>query len=405
VKALRVLFVDDEPMILGGLRNAFRKQRQVWDMEFVASGAAALEAMERQPFDVVVTDMRMPGMDGGELLEHCRGKYPSTMRIVLSGDAERDAAMRALSVAHQYLSKPCDSVVLGASIERVSCLAPLLSDPGLRSVVGALDRLPSLPRSFVALTQALASPTASIAQIAAIVANDTAMTVKILQVANSAYFGPVQQKSTLGAAIAFLGLDLVKALALTAHVFSALEGQPVSDFSLELFQRTAILAARMARRVVGNPALAEAAFSAALVHDIGQVVLALGRPDRYGEVLWLARDGGVPLHVAEEETLGVAHPAIGAYLLGVWGLPLGIVELTALHHGPAPGDAEGRQLMAAVQVATALAGEALGGEATRYAGALEAEHLAHLAGPVDLEGLRAEARAEAALPTAGLQAP
>jgi len=345
----------------------------------------ALSKLAEGPFDAIVTEMRMPGMDGAELLARVRDSHPGTMRIVLSGDAERDAMVRAVSTAHQYLSKPCHPEVLTSAIERVTVLAPHLTNPALRDVIGAVDRLPSLPSSFAALGRVVASPTASLSDVARVVATDSAMAIKILQVANSAYFGVVQRKATLEAAISFLGLDLVKALALTTHVFSALGDSPVEGFSLERFQRGAIVAARLARSMVRDPALAEEAFAAALVHDIGQVVLALGMPERYAEALWLARDGGVPLHVAEQDTLDVAHPAVGAFLLGVWGLPLSIVDLTAHHHSPSVSASASPHVLPAVRVATALAGEALQGDTATYSGPLDTTQLEFLKPGVDLE--------------------
>jgi YesN/AraC family two-component response regulator len=103
----RVLFVDDDQYILDGLQNLLRKQRSRWDMCFALGGAAALELFAAAPFDVIVSDMRMPGMDGAELLAHVRERYPAARRIVLSGYAEPAAVQRALEVAHQFLSKPC----------------------------------------------------------------------------------------------------------------------------------------------------------------------------------------------------------------------------------------------------------------------------------------------------------
>jgi CheY-like chemotaxis protein len=85
-------------------------QQAEWDMEFVAGGAQALERMAQAPFDVVVTDMRMPGMNGAELLEEVMRRYPKTVRMVLSGHADKDLILRCVNSTHQYLSKPCDSL-------------------------------------------------------------------------------------------------------------------------------------------------------------------------------------------------------------------------------------------------------------------------------------------------------
>jgi DNA-binding NtrC family response regulator len=165
----RILFVDDDQNVLDGLQNLLRKQRREWDMAFVLTPAAGLQAMESASFDVVVTDMRMPVMDGAAFLEVVKERFPSVARIVLSGQAQREAVMRAVPVAHQYVSKPCDADQLRTIIDRVCNLQSLLHDERIRQVIGRVDRLPSLPRSYSELTQALARPDVGLAQLVAIV--------------------------------------------------------------------------------------------------------------------------------------------------------------------------------------------------------------------------------------------
>jgi len=354
----RILFVDDEANVLEGLRNLLRKQRKQWEMCFAVGAEAALGELANARFDVIVTDMRMPGMDGAALLQRVKELYPGVARLILSGYADRDAVVRALSVAHQYLSKPCDTDVLREAIERTCALQALLDDEVIRRVVGEMDTLPSVPRIYGELTRAVASPQMGAADIARIVETDPAMSVKVLQLANSAYFGAAQKKLTVTSAVAYLGVELLKALALTAQVFAALEGSPVPGFSLERVQRTSLLSARLAKLFVRERARGEEAFTAALVQDIGQVVLALGLPERYGEAIRLAGASGRPVHVVEKEVLGVTHCEVGGYLLGVWGLPFSIVEVVANHHEPEPGSPSSREVLAVVHVASALSAEA-----------------------------------------------
>src|ERR1700751_643330 len=104
----RVLFVDDEAMVLSGLQRSLRPMRNEWEMAFVNSGAEALQLMEHEPFDIIVTDMRMPVMNGAQLLEEVKRRFPQCFRIILSGQADQETIMRAVDPTHQYLSKPCD---------------------------------------------------------------------------------------------------------------------------------------------------------------------------------------------------------------------------------------------------------------------------------------------------------
>jgi HD-like signal output (HDOD) protein/CheY-like chemotaxis protein len=357
----RILFVDDEPVVLEGLKNLLRKHRRRWEMSFALGGKAALEELASAPFDVVVSDMRMPGMDGAELLCKVRDLYPGVARVVLSGRADQDVVNRALPVAQQYLSKPCDGEVLRAVIERVCELQALVAGSAVRDIVGRLDKLPSIPETYFSLTRSIEDPSARTDDIARIVQRDPAMCAKVLQLVNSAYFGLSRPLSSVTHAISYLGLDLLRGLALTLNVFAATEPRPPAGISFDKLQRASILIARVAKQIVSDSGEAEAAFTAGLVHDIGTIILALTMPERYGAIMQAAAQRGVPVHVVEREMLGATHAELGGYLLGVWGLPLPIVEAVAYHHAlPTPRTRMDAAL--AVHVGHALAVPALLGE-------------------------------------------
>lgn len=369
----RILFVDDEPQVLDGLRNLLRKQRQRWHMSFATSGRAALEELARAPYDVVVSDMRMPGMDGAELLREVKRLYPTSTRIILSGHAEREAIVRALPVAHQYLHKPCDPDQLRIVVDRACDLQSLLGLPSTRSailaVVGRLDRLPSTASTYQALTAALDDPHGTVAAIAAVIERDPAMAIKVLQLVNSSYFGLALPVTSIAQAVSFLGLDLIKSLALTAHVFALAERVAIPGFSLTELQSRAVRAARIARKLPDEARRADDAFAAALVHDIGQVLIALGAPEACAAIAAETARTGRPRHEVERELLGVSHAELGAYLLGTWGLPLTIVEAVAFHHRPDAVGEGGRDVLAAVVAADAwVDGAPLSEEAVEVCG-------------------------------------
>src|SRR3979411_3026664 len=126
---IRIVFVDDEVDVLQAMGRTLREMRHEWSMEFASSGGAALDELAKTPADVLVSDMRMPGMDGWELLAEVRKLYPQTVRLVLSGHADARSIMRAVGTAHQYLAKPCESGALKAAISQTHMLrALLLSD-------------------------------------------------------------------------------------------------------------------------------------------------------------------------------------------------------------------------------------------------------------------------------------
>jgi HD-like signal output (HDOD) protein len=261
-------------------------------------------------------------------------------------------------VAHQYLSKPCDAEELRSIVERTHRLNELLREEAVRNVVGRLDALPSVPRTYSELVRAVQASHTAIPDLVAIVESDPAMCAKILQLVNSAYFGCGRRIISIAEAVAFLGSETLKALTLTAHVFTTADGLPIGDLSIEAMQRHALLTARLARKLPSDPRQADEAFTAGLVHDIGKVLIALAHPVESADLVRDARADGRPFHLLERERFGVTHAEAGAYLLGVWGLPWSIVEAVAYHHTPSAITSGPRELVAVVHVADAL-GDAL----------------------------------------------
>jgi HD-like signal output (HDOD) protein len=355
----RVLFVDDEPQVLEGLRDSLRGRRREWMMRFALGGEAALEELAANPFDVVVSDMRMPGMDGATLLGYVRDQHPAAVRIVLSGYAERDIALRAAAVAHLFLAKPCTGESLRLAVDRACALQSLLSDQAERRGAAGAAALPSPPAVQRELAAALEDETADAAAIARILQRDIAMTAKVLQLVNSAFFGLGREISSVTQAVAYLGLDTLRALVLSASVFHAFE--PVSrieGFSLERLQWHGLVVANVARALVGSGPGAMEAYTAGMLHDIGLLIAASGETAELAAAFETARRDGLSLHQVELEHHGYTHAEAGAYLLGLWGLPPAIVEAVALHHNLHDLPVAGLDATCAVHLANQLANEA-----------------------------------------------
>jgi HD-like signal output (HDOD) protein len=351
----RIIFVDDDPNLLAGLRDRLRKDRHRWDMVFVTSGASALAEFAAGVFDIVVADMRMPGMDGATLLERIKNDYPETTRLVLSGQAEQEGIVRALPFTHQFLSKPCEGEVIRHVLERTCGLRAMVLNAAVKKIIGRVDRLPSVPAIYWELVDAVSNSEVGTAQLAAIVERDPSMTAKVLQLVNSAYFGLAQHLSSIQQALMYLGVEMVKGLTLTAHVFDNPEGAPMRGLSLAGLQKHSLVTAQLARRFASDAKLRDHAYTAALVHDVGEVVLALGDPFRFEEVSRTRDEPPTPRHLLEREIFGTTHAEVGAYLLGTWGLPITIVEAVAYHHEPGATAVAEPELLAIVHVADALA--------------------------------------------------
>jgi HD-like signal output (HDOD) protein len=357
----RIIFVDDEQRVLDGIRRFLYPMREEWHMSFATSGLQALEIMAHDPFDVIVTDVRMPGMDGTELLARVRELHPGVVRIVLSGQSDRDLTLKTAVSAHQYLSKPCDADSLKLTIIRAVALKSTFTDPSLQALVSGAGTLPSIPSLYVEVMNKLGDPDGCAQDVANIIAKDPAMTAKILQLSNSAFFGLRRRISDPRDAVLYLGLDTLKSLALSVKAFSQFTVRPLSRFSIEDLGKHTILTGILARKIAIAEGVSrqevEDSFMAGLLHDIGKLVLVSAAPARYEQAMKFAEVNGVHRREAEQKIFGTTHSEIGTYLLWLWGLPDSVVEAVAYHH--APGNCPARRLgtLTAVHAANALAHE------------------------------------------------
>lgn len=355
---LRILFVDDEPMILDGLRRSLRNLRSEWDMFFAKSGAEALALMQQRPFDVLVTDMRMPRMNGVELLREVRSRHPGTVRLVLSGQADEQMIFQCIGLAHQYLAKPCDPESLRAAVRRATRAGCALNNPKLRELLGRLERLPSVPRLYHELGRKLEDPEADLDDVAGLVARDPAITAKVLKLVNSAFFGLPHTVSSILEAVQYLGINTLKTLVLAVHAFDQYPVDALPWFPWETLWTHCVETGARARAVAAfeeAPApVQEQAAVAGLLHDLGQLILAANLQDDYAGIFREAMAAQQPLIVCEQEHLGTTHAEVAGYLLGLWGLPDPVVEAITFHHHPEAAGSDGFTPLAALHIAETL---------------------------------------------------
>ena len=356
---LKVLFVDDEDLVLQGLQRMLRPLRNEWEMEFCSSGAQALERMAASPFDVVVSDMRMPGMNGAELLNQVMQRQPRTVRLILSGHADQDLIMKCVGTTHQFLSKPCEPETLKNTIARATSLGFQMQNEKLMAVVARMDRLPSFPALYADIVKALQDPEVCMEEVGGIVAKDMAMTANILKLVNPAFFGLRRQIASPAEAASYLGVDVLKSLVLSLHAFSECEATRVKGFSVEaLWQhslQTSAGAKLIAQAERAEPHAVNEAFTAGMLHDVGRMVLAANFPDECNAATDLAASKSISRLEAEREIFGSTHAEAGGYLLGLWGLPVPVVEAIALHHTPSESFSRTFTALTAVHVADVLA--------------------------------------------------
>ncbi len=333
-----ILFVDGDPNVLQGLKRLLHSRLKGWDMTFANSGTDALAFMHLKPIDVVVTDLQLKALDGITLLDKIKVNFPQVVRIVLSGESDQDWIMKSVRVSHQFLSKPCHPDILMATINRNCMILDLMRDTGVKKVISKMETLPSLPSLYAEIMEAVNSPKTSIARIGRIITRDMAMTAKILHLVNSAFFGFPRHISSPSQAAILLGLNTVKSLVLSLHIFSQFDTRGLPESFLEELWQHNILIGEASKRVAEgekqDKITIDHAFMAGLLHDTGKLILAVNFPDDFQQVLELSQNEGRLMAECEDEIFGVSHAEVGAYLMGLWGLPLPIVEALAFHHHP-----------------------------------------------------------------------
>ena len=364
VRRRRILFVDDEPSVISGLRRRMHSSRAEWETFGAPGGSEALDILSQNDIDVIVSDMRMPGMMGYDLLEEVRKRHPRAIRLALSGQASRVDVDKCVGAAHRFLSKPCGAETIEEALTRARVLMEMPLDDRFKSIIHRLQALPSLPEAYDRLRRELDSEAPTSQAVAPAISRDVALSLRVLQLVSSSFYSAGMEMTSLARQTELLGVDVFQRLARSPVAFCRCSRPEGESFSLAGECNHARTVASFARRIVkmegGQQHAAEEAYAAGLLHDVGKIVWISQVPDEYDEVLSMAREREMALVDAEYKVLQATHAAAGAYLLGLWGLPDAVVAGAAFHHKP-PDAPEG-ELIAAVMIhaADALAHEFAG---------------------------------------------
>ncbi len=331
-----ILFVDDEANILQGLKRMLHSMNKEMDFYFAESGRHALAILAEKEIHVIVSDMRMPGMDGATLLTTVMEQYPQVIRIMLTGHADDQSILRSIPVVHQFLVKPSDPEALKRILFRACALQEMITSEELKSLVAGLGNLPSLPEVYAELQEKTKDPECSIADVAVIIEKDLAMSTKVLQLVNSAFYGLYKRVDSPARAVNLLGLDTIKALVLGIGVFTEMAPAKDTCFSLsDLWQHslnTAKFSKKIALSEAGETADVESAFIAGMVHDVGKLLLFSRLDDQFCQAISMADELLLPLFQTEKQVFKADHGDVGGYLMGLWGLPGSVVEAVTFHH-------------------------------------------------------------------------
>ena len=330
-----ILFVDDEPNILLGIKRMLRPMRDLFELSFAENGKEALEILADTNIDIIVSDMRMPVMDGAELFTKVIEQHPHAIRIMLTGQADDESVLKTVCIVHQFLTKPCAPDKLKEVLDRSSALLDLMKNEQLKDLIAGIDTLPSLPSVYAKLQEVLRDPDASMDQVAGVIEQDMAMTAKLMQLVNSSFFGLYTKVGSPARAVKLLGLETVKVLILGVQIFAEMKIEP-SQVSVEYLFRHSMSVAHLSKKICLEASedneMINNCFLGGLLHDIGRLLLLSKMSENYDPILKSSREDGLLLVGNELSTLQATHADVGAYLIGLWGFNGDVVEAIAFHH-------------------------------------------------------------------------
>ncbi|KGJ89861.1 HDOD domain-containing protein [Colwellia psychrerythraea] len=325
---MKVMFVDDEIMILKGLKRAFFRNK--WQMLFADSADKALKILAQEPVDFIISDMRMPGMNGAELLEEVAILHPHIVRIILSGHSDEEAAKKASFVAHQWFNKPCQPEILEQVLNHIYLIRRSLPNPNVQQVVGKIKTLPSPPKVYMSLNASLNDETVDMQKIARIIAEQPALVAKILQLTNTSFFSNGKQVESLTEAITRLGIDLVCCIVIAAETYAKIDDIP--GYSIEEEQNHCLSTARLAASMV-EPSLRRETILVGLLHNIGKFILYEVSPQAMSVYIEKRIVGADNIEL-EQQLFDADHTQLAGYLLHLWNFSYKLIENIVLHHQP-----------------------------------------------------------------------
>ena len=337
-KKITVLFVDDEKKKKDGLRRKLRKKRKVWIMLFAVGGYEAKRCLLKNDVDIIITDMKMPGTSGQELLKYVRNKYPETIRLVLSGYSDKEVLLQSTKLAHQYLSKPIDTKKIENAISRSIKLKKVLKAPQLIKLGSQLKTIPSIPDIYDKIMKEMQKPESSLQKVGKIIETDIGMSAKILQLVNSSFFGSAKHIESPAQAAVMLGLNVLKSLVLSIHLFEQFKQSNISPQLLNKTWNHGMAVGKLAKNIAVYLKLdkknIDYSFMAGILHDVGKIIMMSEFPETYNDIIKETKSEHKAITSLENKYFKATHAELGAYVLGIWGLQQPIIEAIIFHHQP-----------------------------------------------------------------------
>jgi HD-like signal output (HDOD) protein len=354
----RIVFITGSADHSDRIKKLVRDLGDEWTPIFAANAAEALVLLgEGQPVNAMVAEPEQWEREENNLLVELKQKFPSVAPVSFSlPPPGAEATPLPPLKPGRSLANANDIGSLGVVIDRSTELRRLLDNDSVRQLVNEIDRVPSLPTTYLALMQAASKPASTVTDFVQIIQSDPGTSVRVLQLVNSSLFGLKSKVTSVQQAVNHLGLDLLKGLIASAHVFSAIDGSPTKVVSVERCQLYSLRVGRLAQAMLTGRPASEDALTAGLLHNIGELVLAVERPQQFAAVVQRCTETGESRMTVERAVFGATHAEVGAQLLMGWGIPFSIVEVAAYHHEPERVSGGDVEVLAAVHSADALLG-------------------------------------------------
>jgi len=358
---IALLFVDDEPKVLDGLRRMLHSMRKEWDMRFAGGGREALAVLAGAPADVVISDMRMPGINGAKLFAEVESLYPRTARILLTGQSNTEATLRLVGPSQVFLSKPCDGMQLTRAVNQAVKLRHYLGRPVLRHLMSGLRWDKRLLPTYFQIRDELLQEKPAPAKIASLIESAPELERAFLHLAGVVYpHGPRAVHSYQ--AIRNLKAENFHTTIVAATILSLIAGNDVMRCETDRLLHESLQVAKLSACICElhgfGPENAAIAFLAGLLHNTGAAVLAANTPEKMRQFTAQRKAAPAEPQVESERRIwGVSFGEVGGYLLAEWGLPDVLVEAVTYQEEPGFCDDAQSPVLIALHVAKWLSGK------------------------------------------------
>ena len=332
----KILFIDDQENILQSLKLSLRSMRNEWDMSFAPSGAEGLEMFDRIWPDVVVTDMRMPNMDGSHVLKGIQKRRPDVGKIILSGYSDKETVIKNLQLANEYLSKPCKTQDLIAAIRNTLRTNDIILNPEIKNIIAEIETIPTSSAVYERLIGELENDNANPRIISEIISQDISLSTNLMRIINCTFFNFPMQAKDIDHAVRMLGSQTLLNILKSSHLFEKFKEFENSEISIKMLWAHSLRVARFAKIIAASSDLPETSCNdcviASMFHDIGKFIFASKMASQFSEVIAMVKKDNCSIDIAERCILGASHAEVGAYLLARWGFSHEQISILRSHH-------------------------------------------------------------------------